>query len=75
MRIDHPGRCGPRPARALAPRSLQGGHLVRQLDRHQGRAGRGGRERATLRHLNVPANLPLEIAVNGVERWLTSSPA
>ena len=31
--------------------------------------GRGERRQATLRHLNVPANLPLEIEVTGAERW------
>ena len=37
--------------------------------------GRGERRQTTLRHLNVPANLPLEIEVTGVERWLNSSTA
>ena len=37
--------------------------------------GRGERRPTTLRHLNVPASLPLEIEVTGVERWLTSSTA
>ena len=35
--------------------------------------GRGERRQTTLRHLNVPANLPLEIEVTGVERWLRMS--
>lgn len=36
---------------------------------------RGSRERrqATIRHLNVPASLPLEIEVTGRERWLGGS--
>lgn len=37
--------------------------------------GRGERRQTTLRHLNVPANLPLEIEVTGTERWLPSSTA
>jgi hypothetical protein len=37
--------------------------------------GRGERRQTTLRHLNVPANLPLEIEVSGTERWLTRSTA
>jgi hypothetical protein len=35
--------------------------------------GRGERRQATLRHLNVPASLPLDIAVTGTERWLRGS--
>ena len=31
--------------------------------------GRGERRQTTLRHLNVPASLPLEIEVTGAERW------
>jgi hypothetical protein len=38
-------------------------------------SGRGERRQATLRHLNVPASLPLEIAVTGAERWLRCSTA
>jgi hypothetical protein len=37
--------------------------------------GRGERRQATLRHLNVPASLPLEIEVTGAERWLRGSTA
>lgn len=37
--------------------------------------GRGERRQATLRHLNVPANLPLNIEVTGAERWLRRSSA
>jgi len=33
--------------------------------------GRGERRQTTLGHLDVPANLPLEIEVTGTERWLT----
>jgi hypothetical protein len=32
--------------------------------------GRGERRQTTLRHRNVPANLPLEIEVTGTERWV-----
>ena len=39
------------------------------------RSGRGERRQATLRHLNVPVSLPLEIEVTGTERWLRSSTA
>ena len=35
--------------------------------------GRGERRQATLRHLNVPASLPLEIEVTSTERWLRGS--
>jgi hypothetical protein len=35
--------------------------------------GRGERRQTTLRHLNVPVPLPLEIEVTGVERWLSRS--
>jgi DNA invertase Pin-like site-specific DNA recombinase len=35
--------------------------------------GRGERRQTTLRHLNVPANLPLEIEVTGTDRWLRAS--
>jgi hypothetical protein len=35
--------------------------------------GRGERRQTTLRHLNVPASLPLEIEVTGTERWLRGS--
>ena len=38
-----------------------------------GEFGRGERRQTTLRHLNVPANLPLEIEVTGTERWLRGS--
>ena len=38
-------------------------------------SGRGERRQATLRHLNVPASLPLEIEVTGAERWLRCSTA
>jgi hypothetical protein len=41
----------------------------------EGRSGRGERRQATLRHLNVPASLPLEIEVTGTERWLRHSTA
>ena len=37
--------------------------------------GRGERRQATLRHLNVPASLPLEIEITGTERWLRTSTA
>ena len=37
--------------------------------------GRGERRQTTVRHLNVPASLPLEIAVTGAERWLRRSTA
>jgi DNA invertase Pin-like site-specific DNA recombinase len=37
-----------------------------------GEFGRGERRQATLRHLNVPASLPLEIEVTGTERWVRS---
>jgi hypothetical protein len=35
--------------------------------------GRGERSQATLRHLNVPASLPLAIEVTGKERWICRS--
>ena len=35
--------------------------------------GRGERRQTTLRHLNVPANLPLKIEVTGADRWLSRS--
>ena len=38
-------------------------------------SGRGERRQTTLRHLNVPASLPLEIEVTGTERWLIGSTA
>jgi hypothetical protein len=41
----------------------------------EGRSGRGERRQATLRHLNVPASLPLEIDVTGTEPWLRRSTA
>jgi hypothetical protein len=41
----------------------------------EGEFGRGERRQTTLRHLNVPANLPLEIEITGAERWLRSSTA
>ena len=41
----------------------------------EGQSGRGERRQATLRHLNVPANLPLDIEVTGTEQWLRSSTA
>jgi hypothetical protein len=37
--------------------------------------GRGERRQTTLRHLNVPASLPLEIEVTGTERWLRGATA
>ena len=33
-------------------------------------SGLGERRQTTLRHLNVPASLPLEIALTGAERWV-----
>ena len=39
----------------------------------EGRSGRGERRQTTLRHLNVPVRLPLEIEVAGTERWLSRS--
>ena len=39
------------------------------------KTGRGERRQTTLRHLTVPANLPLEVEVSGTERWLTRSTA
>jgi hypothetical protein len=39
-------------------------------ERSNGCSGRGERRQATLRHLDVPASLPLEIEVTGMERWL-----
>ena len=44
-----------------------GGGIVRLEERQ---TGRGERRQTTLRHLNVPANLPLEIALTGAERWV-----
>ena len=41
----------------------------------EGQSGRGERRQATLRHLNVPASLPLEIEVTGTERWLRAPTA
>jgi hypothetical protein len=35
--------------------------------------GRGERRQTTLRHLNVPPSLPLEIEITGAELWLTKS--
>jgi hypothetical protein len=46
---------------------------VLDLGHQNGEFGRGERRQATLRHLNVPANLPLEIEVTGGERWLRGS--
>ena len=34
-----------------------------------GEFGRGERRQTTLRHLDVPASLPLEIERTGAERW------
>jgi hypothetical protein len=48
---------------------------VHELQSKIGEFGRGERRQATLRHLNVPANLLLEIEVTGTERWLTRSTA
>jgi len=39
----------------------------------EGQSGRGERRQTTLRHLDVPASLQLEIEVTGTARWLTSS--
>jgi hypothetical protein len=41
----------------------------------EGGFGRGERRQTTLRHLTVPANLPLEIEVTGMERWLPRATA
>jgi hypothetical protein len=41
-----------------------------ELKSKVGGFGRGERRRTALRHLNVPASLPLEIEVTGGERWL-----
>ena len=41
--------------------------------RLESRNGRGERRQTTIRHLNVPASLPLEIEVTGADRWLRSS--
>ena len=46
---------------------------ILELASQIGEFGRGERRQATLRHLNVPANLPLEIEVTGTERWLRPS--
>jgi hypothetical protein len=48
---------------AALPSAFELGHQI-------GEFGRGERRQATLRHLNVPANLPLEIEVTGTERWV-----
>jgi len=49
-----------------------GGGAVRVKE---GRSGRGERRQATLRHLNVPATLRLEIEVTGAGQWLRGSTA
>lgn len=46
-----------------------------ELESKIGEFGRGERRQATLRHLNVPASLPLEIEVTGTGRWLPCSTA
>ena len=37
--------------------------------------GRGERRQTTLRHLNVPVRLPLQIVLTGAERWIRGATA